>query len=388
MSGGTPPHAPFVYDSASVGFADRAYEIYRTLRDDHPVYQSAERGGFWALSRFEDVRAAALDAETFSSENTSIGKGLLPMIQQLDPPRHDELRSLLSKAFTPRRVDELEPRVREITTELIDAFIDDGHCDLLSCFATQLPSRVIAELIGIPAERRAAFLEWTEMMISIQAFGRSHDFDPFTAIYEEFGNLLARRRATRAEDLMTALLEAEIDGEKLSNEELLGFCFLLVVGGNDTTTNLLANGAVLLAQHPDQRSRLAEQPALIPDAVEEMLRYESPTQVLPRIATRDVKLHDETIPEGAEVLLVWGAANRDEREFEEPERFDIDRRAARHLALGHGAHFCMGASLARLEGRVAFEELLRRVPDYQLAGEPGWQRSVWARAHDAVPVRF
>jgi hypothetical protein len=378
--------APFVYDPASESFPDSAYDVYRTLRDEHPLYRNEELGT-WALSRYDDVRAAAGDPDTFSSEGTSISLGLLPMIQQLDPPRHDALRNLLWKAFTPKRVAELEPRMREMTRELIDDFAPRGRCDLLHELAAQLPSMVIGELIGIPPDRRKTFLQWTEALITANP-AKDWETNPFEAIYAEFGKLLEERRSERRGDLMSALIDAELDGQKLSQEELLGFCFLLVVGGNDTTTNLIANGAVLLARHPDQRRELVRDPSLIPAAVEEMLRYDSPTQALPRRALRDVELHGRRIREGEEISLVWGAANHDERRFAEPERFDIHRDDNRHLALGHGVHFCMGSHLARLEGRVAFEELLSRVPEYALAGEPSWQVSAWARAYAAVPIQF
>lgn len=372
----------FVYDPASPDFADRAHDIYRELRDEHPCYRNPERG-FYALSRFEDVRRAANDPLLFSSERTSISVGILPMVQQLDPPRHDSLRTLVRRAFTARRVAAMEPRVREITRELIDAFAAQGRCDLLHTFAAQLPSRVIGELIGVPPERREAFLEWTASMVATGPRG-----DAPKQIYAEFSKLLAERREERRDDLMSALLHADLDGRRLTEEELLGFCFVLIVAGNDTTMNLIANGAVALAQHPDQRKLLARDPTRIPAAVEEMLRYESPAQALPRRATRDVTLHGVTVPEGAEVLLVWGAANRDEREFADPERFDAARPIRRHLGLGQGIHFCLGAHLARLEARVAVEELLARIPDYRLEAEPRWVTSVWARAYEAVPITF
>jgi cytochrome P450 len=376
----------FVYDPASESFSERAYEIYRTLRDEHPVYRNEKRGT-WALSRYDDVRSAAANSATFSSEQTSISMGLQPMIQQMDPPRHDALRNLLWKALTPRRVAAMEARVRELAGELIDSFAARGKCDLLHEFASQLPSLVIGELIGIPPERRKTFLQWTEALITANP-EREWETNPFAAIYAEFGKLLDERRRERRDDLMSALIDAELDGQHLSQEELLGFCFLLVVGGNDTTTNLIANGTVLLARHPDQRAELIRDPGLIPAAVEEMLRYDSPTQALPRRATRDVELHGCAIREGEEVSLIWGAANHDERRFEDPERFDIHRDDNRHLAFGHGLHFCMGSHLARLEGRVAFEELLSRMPDYELDAEPTWQASVWARAYASVPIRF
>jgi len=377
----------FVYDPAQPDFQERAYEIYRMLRDELPVYHS-EQAGFWALSRFDDVRAAAADPQTFSSEGTDTSQGLLPMIQALDPPRHDVLRQLVSKAFTPRRVSDLEPGIRRIARELIDGFAGDGEVDLLGRFARHLPSLVFGELLGVPHDRREKFLVWTQALVEAKPGTGSAESQrhPAIKIYQEFTKLLAERRERHGDDLMSALLDAEIDGRRLSEEELLGFCFVLIVAGNDTTTNLIANGAVLLADHPDQRKLLVQSPEAIPNAIEEMLRYESPVQALPRIARRRVDLHGATIPEGALVRLVWGSANRDEREFEEPDRFDVTRAIPRHLAFGQGVHFCLGANLARLEARVAFEELLARIPEYQLRERPGWLTSIWARAHPAVHV--
>jgi cytochrome P450 len=379
---------PFVYDPARPDFADRAFEIYRRLRDEHRVYHNPERG-FYALSRFEDVRAAANEPLLFSSENTSISQGLLPTIQSLDPPRHDSLRTLVNAVFTRRRVSAMEPRIRAIAAELVDALARRGGGDLLHAFASQIPSRVIGEMIGVPPERREAFLAWTEAMVAVDPSGpadASRLLEPATQIYAEFTKLLSERRDHRRDDLMSALLDAEVDGVRLSDEELLGFCFVLIVAGNDTTTNLIANGAVRLAQHPEQRALLAHEPARIPAAIEEMVRYDSPAQALPRRVTRDVVLHGVALPDGVELLLVWGAANHDEREFEDPERFDVTRTLRRHLAFGQGIHFCLGSHLARLEARVAFEELLARLPGYRLASPPRWVTSTWARAYQAVLV--
>ena len=381
--------ATFVYDPAEPSFHERAHEIYRTLRDVHPVYHHEEQD-WWALSRFEDVRRAANDPATFSSENTSIAVGLLPQIQSIDPPVHDGLRSLVNTAFTRSRVAAMEPRIREIARELIDRFAASGSCDLLLDYARHLPSLVIGEMIGVPASRRETFLHFTEAMVAATP-GKTQTENvrhPAIGIYQEFTKLLEERRAERRDDLMSALIDAELGGRRLTQEELLGFCFVLIVAGNDTTTNLIANGAVLLARHPEQRERLVLEPARMERAVDEMLRYESPAQALPRIALRDVEMHGVTIPKGREVKLVFGAANHDEREFPDPERFDVDRVIPRHLAFGQGIHYCLGAKLARLEARVALEELLARVPDYALADEPRWLTSVWARAYAGVPVRF
>jgi len=348
------------------------------------------RTGHWLLSRHEDVRAAASEPATFSSEGTDISRGLLPMIQSLDPPRHDALRALVSRAFTPTRIAALEPEIRRIARERIDGFAARGRADLMAELASQLPSRVIGALIGVPPERREAFLAWTEALVEASPASALDEKlrDAAARIYREFADLLAARRGARRDDLMSALLDAEIDGRRLSEPELLGFCFVLIVAGNDTTTNLIGNGAVLLADHPEQRARLAAAPERIPVAVEEMLRFESPAQALPRILRGEVVLHGERIPAGAQVLLLWGSANRDERAFPDADRFDVGRDARGHVALGHGIHFCLGAHLARLEARVAFEELLARIPDYRLVERPRWRTSIWARSHPSVQIEF
>jgi cytochrome P450 len=381
--------AGFEYDPFTAEFQQRSHEIYRELRDEHPLYHHAERN-FWAISRFEDVWAATLDLESLTTEGIEEAKALKPMLNFLDPPRHDQLRALVSRAFTFRRVQEMEPRIRSLARQRIDGFASRGHCDLLAEYATPLPGQIIADMIGVPAERRLEFLDYTR---AIALADQSQSItgairDPAAKIYGEFALLLDERRSRRRDDLMSALLDAEIEGERLSQEEILGFCFQLIIAGNDTTTTLIGNGAVLLAQHPDQLALAAREPERIPNAVEEMLRFEPPAQALPRRARRDLELHGKTIPVDARVLLVWAAANLDEREFDEPERFDIERKITRHLALGHGVHFCLGASLARLEARVAFEELLARIPEYALESEPDWIPSRWIRAHSEVRISF
>lgn len=378
-----------LYDPSTPDFQDHIYDIYRSLRDEHPVYEN-EKHGWWAVSRFEDVREAAGDPATFSSEKTSIAVGLLPQIQSVDPPYHDQLRGLVTTAFTRSRMGAMEPRIREIARMLLDRFAGAGRCDLLLDYARHLPSMVIGEMLGVPPDRREVFLECSEKMVAVDpgTTQTENNMNAAERIYSEFATLLEERKRERREDLMSALIDAELDGRRLTHEELLGFCFVLIVAGNDTTTNLLANGAVLLARHPEQRSLLAAEPGRMENAIDEMLRYDSPAQALPRIATRGVTLHGRTIPQGAEVKLVWGAANHDEREFEDPERFDTGRVITRHLAFGQGTHYCLGAKLARLEGRVGLQELLARVPEYKLDSEPRWQTSVWARAYQSVPVSF
>ena len=379
----------FVYDPYVAGFHDRSHEIYRVLRDEHPIYHNPERG-FWAISRFEDVWQATLEVESLTTEGIEEAASLRPMLNYLDPPRHDRLRTLVSRAFTFRRVGEMEPDIRRIAGELLDALAGRSECDLVEDFATPLPGRIIAEMIGVPPDRRETFLAHTRKMlttnpdISITEAIR----EPSERIYEEFARLLDERRAVPEDDLMSALLAAEIDGERLDDDEILGFCYQLIVAGNDTTTSLIGNGAVLLANHPEQQKLLADDPERIPAAVEEMLRFEPPAQALPRRSRTAYSRHGQTIPENERVLLVWAAANLDEREFAEPERFDVTRRITRHLAFGHGIHFCLGASLARLEARVAFEALLERHPRYALCEQPGWIASRWARAHGRIHIRL
>lgn len=382
----------FVYDpyvSDVTKFHDRSHEIYRRLRDEYPVYHNPTRG-FWAISRFEDVWQATLEVDALGTEEIEEAATLLPMLNFLDPPRHDRLRALVSRAFTFRRVGEMEPQIRRIAAELLDALEGRDECDLVEDFATPLPGRIIAEMIGVPADRRQTFLHHTRKMLTTNPDITIADAirEPSERIYEEFGRLLEERRNEPRDDLMSALLAAEIEGTRLRDEEILGFCYQLIVAGNDTTTSLIGNGAVLLANHPDQQKLLAEDPSRIPNAVEEMLRFEPPAQSLPRQSRAPYSIHGASIPPNQRVLLVWAAANLDEREFEQPEQFDVTRSIKRHLAFGHGVHFCLGASLARLEARVAFEALLERHPRYRLIEEPGWLPSRWARAHGTVRIRL
>jgi cytochrome P450 len=375
------------WDWTRPDYQDRLHEIYAELRVQHPVARSPS--GFWAVSRFADVYELASDTVTYSSERTLISPpGLVPTIQSLDPPRHDRLRALVSLAFTPSRVRAMEPRVRAIAHELMAKLLEAGRADLMAAYARHIPSRVIGELIGIPDERIPDFLRWTEAMVELLKGKTQAEAieNPAASIYAEFARLLDERRRIRRDDLMSALIDARLDGAALTQEELLGFCFVLVVAGNDTTTNLIANGAVLLAEHPDQRRLLAQDPSLLEGAIEEMLRYEAPAQALPRRLLRDTTLHGHALREGEQLFLLFGSANRDEREFEQADRFDVRRRIKRHLAFGQGIHFCLGKSLARLEARVAFEELLARAPEYELAGPAPWLPSMWARSHARVPV--
>jgi cytochrome P450 family 130 len=373
----------FVYDPGTAEFQRDMHRVYAVLRDDYPLY---EGGDWYAVSRFEDLWNAIHDWATFSSAGVAESSYLMPQMIYMDPPRHTSLRAIVSRAFTPKRVAELEGRVRQVARGLIDGFAASGQCELVHDLAAPLPSTVMAELIGVPSEHIEQFRAWTEAFLEVTS--PADIAERADGIYGLFGELLANRRRHPAGDLMSALLAAESDGEKLSEDDLLGFCFLLLIAGNDTTTSLIGSGAELLARHPDQRAQLVEDPSLLAGAVEEMLRIESPTQALPRTAVRDVELHGSTIPEGSRVMLLFGAANLDDREFPDAERFDIHRSAVRHVGFGHGIHFCLGAMLARLETRVVFEELLARIPDFRLSMAPERITSNWARAWQSLPLEF
>ena len=375
-----------IYDPHSPRLQGSLYEVYREMRDSQPIYHDPS-DRFYAATHYDDVTAILQDSETYANGGVDESKLLMPMIVYMDGPRHKAMRTLLSRVFTPKRVAALEPFVRAATQRLLDESAKQSRCDFMHDFASQLPSIVICDLIGVPEERRRAFLSYTEAMI--ETGPRSHPIEvPAGKIYAEFETLLAERRNAPRDDLMSALLDAEVDDIKLSDEELLGFCFNLIIGGTDTTMNLIGNGAVLLAQSPEQRRVLAADLSRIPDAVEEMLRVESPTQTLPRRTTRDVELHGVTIPAESRLLICYGAANHDERAFDAPDKFDIEQQRSRHLAFGLGSHHCLGAALARLEGRIAFEELLTRHPDYVVHDEGGWVTSGWARSHPTIEIEL
>lgn len=377
--------ASFVYDPTDPTFAARAPEVYRELRDEHPLYVDPQ-GRFAALSRFEDVRAAATDWETYSSTGKAEANYIKVTMNSLDPPRHTQVRALISRGFTPRRVAEMEPAVRSIADELIDRFVDTGRTEAIAEFAAILPSTVMGRLIGIPEELIPVCRELTDEFMHHTSPAGS--LGPAGRCYEIFAELYAERRRNPKDDLLSALLAAEIDGVRLTDEELLGFSWLLLVGGNDTTTNLIANGLELFARHPAQRAELVAAPELLAGTADEVLRIAPPTHSLPRTPMRDVEIHGGVIPKGIRLMLVWAAANLDEREFPDPERFDIHRNAPRHLSLGHGVHYCLGASLTRLEARVAWDAFLRRIPHYELASEPQHFTSSTFYGFEALPLVF
>jgi cytochrome P450 len=310
----------------------------------------------------------------------------------MDPPRHDRLRALVSRGFTPRRVLGLEPRVREMSRAYIDSFREQGRCDVIRDFAGRLPMDVVSEMLGVPAADRPRLRTWADLVVHREDGVRG--LPPAAAesalrLLHYFGGMLAERSLRPRDDLTGALLSAEIDGDRLSDREIVGFLFLMIIAGNETTTKLLGNALYWLWRHPSERERLRRDPGLVPRWVEETLRYDNSTQALARIATRDVELHGEKIREGDKVVLLVGAANRDERAFPDPDRYDLLRDTSASLAFGQGVHFCLGASLARLEARVALDELWRALPDYEV-DPAGLARvhSVNVRGFSALPIGF
>ncbi|WP_148615812.1 cytochrome P450 [Nocardioides rubriscoriae] len=351
------------------------YPVYRQLREGAPVFWSS-RAGTWVLSRHVDVSAALGDPATYSSASgifptppgVDMTELFLPMLIMSDPPRHTQLRQLVSKAFTPRRIAGLGAQIQTLVDDLLDETPETDAWDFVSGFAGPLPAIVIADMLGVPREDRDRFRAWSTTLIQSNPargeFGAG--LDAAAALYNYFAAFLAERRAHPQDDLMTALVQAEVEGEHLSEDELLGFCLLLLIAGHETTTNLLANSAVILAHHPESRRELADDPNLVPAAVEELLRYDSPVQGLSRTLTRQVDLHGKTMATGDTVLLLFGSANRDDQAFPDADRFDIHRAPERQVALGRGIHFCLGASLARLEARIALQALLTRHRDFDV----------------------
>jgi cytochrome P450 len=371
------------------------YPIYRTLRDEAPLYKDEERG-FWALSRFEDVLWAAHEPARFCSSGGVALEGQarspFPNIITMDDPRHGALRKLVARGFTSTPVAEYEGRVRALATELIDGFAGDGSADLVTALTGPLPMMVVGDLIGVAPENREQFREWSDTIVhqdvdqpeSVEA-GRA----AAKAVVDHFAELVRERRTAARDDLVSALLEATVDGQHLTDEEILGFCFLLVVAGTETTTNLIGSGALALATFPDERAKVLREPSLLPNAVEEMLRWGSPVSGSARTTTEPVECHGSTVPAGDKVLLLWASANHDERQFTAPDDFQVGRTIERHVGFGHGVHFCLGAALARLETRVVFAELLARIPDWHIdQSAVRWIRASTVRGPATLPIEF
>ncbi|MEW6270431.1 MAG: cytochrome P450 [Thermodesulfobacteriota bacterium] len=343
------------------------------MRENAPVYWD-EAGAVWGITLYEDVFALAKDSDTWrSSGGIRPDNPPMPYMIDMDDPDHRKRRALVSKGFTPRRVMDREPRVREISVDLLERARARGEFDFVKDVAAWLPLIVIGDMLGVDPSDYPRLLEWSEAMIlgtGATSIERMNDaaraFDDYTTYQRR---VLEDRRKSPRDDLVSVLVHAEVDGERLSDDELLMETLLILIGGDETTRHVLSGGMHQLLLHPEQRELLAREPARIPTAVEEMLRWVSPIQNMARTASRDVELRGQRILAGEKVILLYPSANRDDEVFRDPFRFDVTRTPNDHLAFGIGAHFCLGANLARLELRVLLEEALRRLPGLRLASD-------------------
>jgi cytochrome P450 len=385
---------PFDY-----AFHEDPYPVYARLRAEAPVYHN-EAQGFFALSRHADVLAAFKDWRTYSNrfgvslEQVRESKDVRAYLSMLgmDPPDHDALRALVSKGFTPRRVQESEPRIRALARHYVDGFIERGQCDFIAEFAGKLPMDIVSEMLGVPESDRDELRLWSDAVLhreegieglppgAIQAAAR-------LAAY--YGRLVAERRKRPGSDLVSALLAAEIEGARLEDRDVIGFLFLMIVAGNETTTKLLGNALYWLSRNTSERETLRRDPSRIGAWIEETLRYDNSSQLLARTVVRDHEVRGVRMREGDKVVLLVGSANRDADVFPNADAYDIDRDTSQSLSFGRGTHFCLGASLARLEAQVSLEEVWSRLPEYAI-DEAGLVRvhSTNVRGFSAMPLEF
>ena len=393
--------APY-YDPYDYAIDADPHPSWKQLRDEAPLYRN-EKLDFYALSRFRDVMTASLDSELYSSaygtvlEMMSDEPNESPMMIWLDQPQHDRLRKLVSRAFSPRRIGELEPRIRDLCRNYLDPFRGKEGFDYVQDFGAKLPVMVISSLLGIPEEDHEQIRIWTDALLhrdpgQLQG-SRKHE-EVSQQLWGYFASYVAERRKRPADDMISILIDSRVEmpdgsSEKLDDTALLSFIGLLSAAGNETVARFLGWSATALARFPGERQKLVADPGLIPQAVEEILRFEAPSPVQARRVMRDTKLHGEILPEGARVLLLTGSAGRDEREYPDPDRLDIGRNIDRHVSLGYGLHFCLGASLARLEARIALEETLRRFPEWTVDWEGAEMvHTSTVRGYAKVPIRF
>lgn len=375
------------------------YEAFRQLREQAPVawHPYGDKPGFWALTSYDEIQAVSRDSQTWSSEATGVfldvpapedSYQLSLMMLTMDPPRHTALRALVSRGFTPRHVARLNRRAADIARDILDDVMDRGECEFVGDVAGALPSYVIAELLGIPLDDGRALYALTEIM-NTRLIGDQDQIRAQLQLFEYASELAALKRATPGDDIATALLHAEVDGERLTDLEFNLFFLLLLNAGGDTTRNLVAAGTLALIEHPAEWARLVADPALLPTAIEEMLRWTSPVTMFTRTATRDTRLRETAIREGERVAMFYPSANRDAAHFADPDRFDVGRTPNPHLAFGGGGtHYCLGASLARVEATAIFGEILSRMGDIELAGPVQRMRSVLINGVHSMPVRF
>jgi cytochrome P450 len=383
------PESPFVLDDKT---ASEPQPIYRMLRENSPVLRTGEAGT--VISRHEDVELALRHSELFSSDMDAVSIGnvrpLIPL--QINPPEHVKYRRLLDPLFAPKQVALLETDVRKLSNQLIDDFVDSGECEFNSAFAIPLPCTVFLRLLGLPLEDLELFLEFKDNIIRPPAKSPA-DFERIQAetgqrIYAYFDKVLDEREEQPRDDLLTGFLEADVDGNRLTREDILDICYLFLLAGLDTVTASVGCMVSYLARNHEQRRRLVADPSLVPGAVEELLRWETPVPGVPRVLTEDVDVSGEHLEAGERVIVLLGSANIDEGQFPEPDRVDFERPANRHLAFGGGVHRCLGSHLARLELRVALETLHERIPDYTIKPGEEPQYTMGIRAVEHLPLVF
>jgi cytochrome P450 len=388
------------YDPFDFEIDTDPYPIWKRLRDERPLYYN-ERYDFYALSRFEDVERALVDWRTYSSARGTVLELIKSGVEIPrgsiifeDPPDHDLYRGLLSRVFTPRKMAAIEPKIREFCARTLDPLVGSGGFDFIRDLGAQMPMRTIGMLLGIPEQDQEALRDRIDEGLRLEE-GTMPDVNLEARGYEQseaFAQYIDWRAEHPSDDLMTELLQAEFEdaegtSRRLTRDELLGYINLLAGAGNETTTRLIGWTGKVLAEHSDQRRQLVEDRSLVPNAIEELLRFEPPSPVQARYVTKDVEHHGQPVPEGSAVLLLNASGNRDERKFSDPDRFDIRRAIDHHLAFGYGTHFCLGAALARLEGRVALDEVLARFPTWEVDWDNAVQaRTSTVRGWESLPV--
>lgn len=391
------------YDPYDATIDRDPHPVWKRLRDQVPLYFN-DRYGFYALSRHDDVLAASLDWETYSSARGTVlemidtspeGANVITthMMIFMDPPGHDDLRKLVSRAFTPRRVSGLHERVRELCAETLEPLLSQPSFDYLDDFAARIPSMVISALMGVPLEDQDMVREWIDLSMRYEPDGISGEkLHAMGELSQYMAGIVDARRAEPRDDMVSDLLAAEIqtdDGtrRRLTYEEVMAFFTLLQFAGTETTARLLGWAAVLLARHPDQRALLVREPDRVTNAVEELLRYEAPSPIQARFVTRDVEWYGQTVPAYSKIALLTGSAGRDDRAFPDPDRFDVTRKFDRHLTFGYGVHFCLGANLARLEAKIVLEETLKRLPEWSVDEDAvEFVRTSTVRGPSRVPI--
>ena len=385
-------------DLYSPEFRRNPFPFYAEIRERLPLMKDPQSGA-WMILDYDGVKSALTAHQQFSSEMKHAGRGNPEWIIFMDPPRQQRLRGLVSRAFTPKAIAELEPLIREISRRLLRKVAKRGEMELVEEYAAPLPMMVIAEMIGIPAGDWTRFRRWSDTILKLsytvkadaQADEAITDYASLKGeMHPHLRAVIEERTAVPEDDLMTRLVQAEVDCQRLTESEIIGFIELLIVAGQETTSNLIVNAVLCLSEFPEQRARLKAEPALLGSAIEEVLRYRSPVQWLFRATTCDVEMHGQTIPKGALVIPLVGSANRDPRQFADPELFDVGRSPNAHIGFGHGVHFCLGVELSRLEARVALPDLMEHLGEIEVDAGAAWEPRSALHVHGParLPIRF